>query len=179
MIPPPRLLWVLGAGLHIQAVILRPALLLGRGEHRDDGQADGLYGQGRRPVVRQDGEADVSVAVDVLVERDAVPDKGHLGRVEGILQAELEAEQKGLALVEGVGRPLHAHQPDAEVVARQGLLAQAHALRRLRGKRFELLLEALEGRPGDFVSRRLVHVYTVLPTFLLGLFTVVYSCWSP
>ena len=162
MVPPPRLLGILGAGLHIEAVVLRPALLLGRRQHRDNGQTDGLDRQGRRPVVRQDGQADVSVAIDVLVYGDAVPDKGHLRGVERVLHAELEAEEECLALIECVGRPLHADQPDPQVVSGHRLLTQAKSLGRLRRERFEFLLQALQGRAGDFVAGRLVHFVCVV-----------------
>ncbi len=157
MVPPPSLLRVLRTGLHVETVVLGPTLLLRRRQHGDNRETDRLDGEGRRPVVRQDGEADVSVAVDVLMQRDALPHKGHLRRVEGVLHAELEAEQEGLALVEGVGRALHADEPDPEVVSGQRLLGESQAFRRLRHEGFELLLEALECRAGDLVPRRLVH----------------------
>ena len=87
MIPPVGFLRVFGACLDIESVIWRSGLLLGAGEHGEDGETHGLHGERRRPVVRQDGEADVAVAVDVLVDRDGVrgPHEGHLGRVEGVL----------------------------------------------------------------------------------------------
>ena len=87
MIPPVGFLRVFGACLDIESVIWRSGLLLGAGEHGENGETHGLHGERRRPVVRQDGEADVAVAVDVLVDRDRVrgPHEGHLGRVEGVL----------------------------------------------------------------------------------------------
>ena len=42
---------------------LRLYLFLGGCEHGDDGEADGLDGERRAPVVRQDRQADVTVAV--------------------------------------------------------------------------------------------------------------------
>ena len=74
-------------------------LLLRRGEHGDDGEADRLHGERWAPVFGQDGEADVAVAVDVRVRRDVVADEDDLGRVEGVLRPELEAQAEPLALV--------------------------------------------------------------------------------
>lgn len=53
-------------------------LLFTATEHGDDGEADGLNGECRRPVVRQYRQADVTVGVDVRVHRDVVANKRHL-----------------------------------------------------------------------------------------------------
>ena len=56
----------------------------------------------------------MAVAVDVGVRRDVVADEDDLGRVEGVLRPELEAQAESLALVEGVGRPVQCDPPPAE-----------------------------------------------------------------
>lgn len=53
-------------------------LLLAAGQHGHNAEADGLHRQGGGPVVRQDGQADVAVAVDVRVHRDVGPQESHL-----------------------------------------------------------------------------------------------------
>ena len=53
-------------------------LLLTAAQHADDAETDGLDGQGRRPVVRQDRHADVAVTVDVWVDRNVGTNKKHL-----------------------------------------------------------------------------------------------------
>jgi len=143
VVPPPRLLGVFGASFHIESVIRWAALLLGGGQHGDDGQADRLHGQGGRPVVRQDGEADVAVAVDVVVDRDGVrrPHKCYLRRVKWIFHSKLELDDEVLSLVEGVGGPGHLDLPDPQVVPIHGVSVQLQARRRICQKTFELFLE--------------------------------------
>ena len=143
MIPPSRLLGVFGAGFHIESIIRWSTLLLGGGQHGDDGQADRLHGQGGRPVVRQDGEADVAVAVDVVVDWDGVrwSDKCNLRRVERIFHSKLELDDKVLSLVEGVGGPGHLDLPDPQVVPVHGVTVQLQARRWICQETFELFLE--------------------------------------
>ena len=104
----PRANYVANVSEHLTHLFLR------RGEHGDDGEADRLHGERRAPVLGQDGEADVAVAVDVRMRRDVVADEDDLGRVEGVLRPELEAQAESLALVEGVGRPVQCDPPPAE-----------------------------------------------------------------
>jgi len=145
VIPPPRLLGVFGAGFNVEGVVRWSAFLLGRGQHGDDGQADRLHGQGGRPVVRQDGEADVAVAVDVMVDRDGVrrSHKCYLRRVERIFHSKLELDDKVLSLVEGVGGSGHLDLPDPQVVPVHGVTVQLQSRRRICQEAFELFLEPL------------------------------------
>ncbi len=53
-------------------------LFLGGRQHGDDGEADGLDGERGTPVLGQDGEADVPVAVDVRVHGNVVTHKDNL-----------------------------------------------------------------------------------------------------
>lgn len=115
VVPPPRLLGVLVTSLDVEGVVRGPLLLLGGGQHGDDGEADGLHGERGAPVVREDGQADVAVAVDVWVHRDVVPDEDDLGRVEGVLGAELEAQCEHLAGVQRVRRAVHLHAPAGKI----------------------------------------------------------------
>ena len=55
----------------------------------------------------------MAVAVDVRMRRDVVADEDDLGRVEGVLRPELEAQAESLALVQGVGRPVQSDPPPA------------------------------------------------------------------
>ena len=47
-------------------------------EHTDDAEADRLNGEGGRPVLGQDGQADVAVTVDVRVYGNVETDEHHL-----------------------------------------------------------------------------------------------------
>ena len=102
---------------------------------------------------REDREADVAVAVDVLVDRDSLrgPNKCHLGRVKGILGVELELHHELLAIVEGVHRPEHLDSPHPEIRPGQCLLIQLEAGRGTGDEALELLLESLKSGPGDFL----------------------------
>ena len=139
-------------------------LFLCRGEHGDDGEADGLHGERRAPVLGEDGETDVAVAVDVGVRGNVVADEDDLGRVEGVLRAELEAQAEPLALVQGVGRPVQSdpppeeglgspednlgnskssypfHYSHCEILPLQGVLVHADALRGILHHGHEFLL---------------------------------------
>ena len=66
------------------------------------------------PVLREDREADVAVAVDVRVHRDVVADEDDLRRVERVLRAELEAQAEPLAVVQRVGRTVQGDSPPAQ-----------------------------------------------------------------
>ena len=102
MVPPTRLLWVLRAGLNVEGVIGRPGLLFGGGKHGDDGETDGFHAEGRRPIVGQDRQADVAIAIDVLVHRDWFSNEGHLGGVKGVLHPKLELQGELFSLIECV-----------------------------------------------------------------------------
>jgi len=95
----------------------------------------------------EDGEADVAVGVDVLVQRDGVADERHLWGVERILHPELELQHKLLPVVQGGGGAAHLDPPEPQVL---GLaLVQLEALRRVGHEAAHLLLEALECGSGD------------------------------
>jgi len=133
VVPPPGFLRIFGAGFHIEGIVRWPALLLGGSQHGDDGQANRLHGQGGRPVVREDGETDVTIAVDVMVDRDGVrrTNKCHLRRIERILHAKLELDDKVFSLIEGVRGPGHLHLPDPQVVSINGVTVQLQARGRI------------------------------------------------
>ena len=193
MVPPSGLLRILVTGLHVEGVVRGPFLgaevfvcleiylilpgtdepkaykhlFLRRREHRDDREADGLHRQCRAPVLGENGEADVPVAVDVGVHGDVVADEDDLGRIERILGAELEAQAEPLAVVEGVGRSVQGDSPAAgedcvivtaghdrtgvrlslkfanlrcEILPLQGVLVHAHALRGILDDGHQFLL---------------------------------------
>merc|ERR1719430_654130 len=116
MIPPTRLLWVFGAGLDVEGIIGGPGLLFGGGKHGDDGETDSLHTEGWRPVVSQYGQADVSIAVNVLVHGDCFSDEGNLRRVKGVLHPKLELQGELFALVDGVWRAIQPDLPDPKVL---------------------------------------------------------------
>lgn len=65
MIPPLSLFWILVASLHVERVIRRPLLLTTAAQHGGYAKAHRLHRQRRRPVLCQDGQADVAIAVDM------------------------------------------------------------------------------------------------------------------
>lgn len=78
----PLIKRTLAAGLHVDRIVRRSLLLLARGEHRDNTQTDRSHRQGGRPVLGEDAQADVAVAVDVWMNRNSVVviQEGDLGR---------------------------------------------------------------------------------------------------
>jgi hypothetical protein len=62
-------------------------------QHGNDGETDGLDREGGAPVVGENGEADVTVAVHVRVDGDLLAHEDHLRRVEGILGAKFKLKQ--------------------------------------------------------------------------------------
>ena len=149
VVPPAGLLWVLRAGLHVERIIRRPGLLFSRGKHGDDRETDSLDTEGRRPVVGQDGEADVTVAVDVLVDRDGLPYEGHFRRVERVFHPKLELQGELFALVERVGRPVQSDLPDPKVL-RLSILEKLETFWGIKDKTSELLLKPLQGRSREW-----------------------------
>jgi hypothetical protein len=53
-------------------------LLCTAGQHADDAEADGLDGQGGGPILRQDGQTYMAVAVHVGMHGNVGPQKNHL-----------------------------------------------------------------------------------------------------
>jgi len=144
VVPPARLLWVLGAGLNVEGVVRGPGLLFGRGKHGDDRETDRLHTEGGRPVVSQYRQADVAVAVDVLVHRDCFSDEGHLGRVKGVLHSKLELQGELFSLVEGVWRAIQPDLPDPKVLG-LSILDQLETLWGIKDEAAKLFLEPLQG----------------------------------
>ena len=142
MVPPARFLWVLGAGLDVEGVVRGPGLLFGGGKHGDDRETDGLHTESWRPVVSQDGQADVAVAVDVLVNGDRFPDEGHLGGVEGVLHPKLKLQGELFALVERVWGAIQPDFPDPKVL-RLPILDQLEAFWGIKDKATKLFLQPL------------------------------------
>lgn len=87
MVEPLGALGTFAAGAHVERVVRRQLLLLAAGQHRQDAQADGLHRQRRRPVVGENAQANVPVAVDVRVDRNAVANEHHFRRLERIVVA--------------------------------------------------------------------------------------------
>jgi len=88
MEPPTGFLWILTASPHIDRVVGRSFLVLATGEHADNGETDGLDAKRRRPVVGENGETDVPIAVHVRMDGNVVADEHHFGGSEGVLLTE-------------------------------------------------------------------------------------------
>ena len=86
----------------------------------------------------QQRQADVSVAVDVVVDWHRA-NKRDLRRPHRVVLAEDELKLVLLACIQGARRSLDVHQPASRVVGR----VQAHAIWWLRLERFDLLRQAL------------------------------------
>lgn len=69
MIPPLSLFWILIASLHVERIIRWPLLLTAAAQHGGYAEAHRLHRQRRRPVLCQDGQADVAIAVDMRMHR--------------------------------------------------------------------------------------------------------------
>lgn len=134
VIPPFSLFRILVASFHIERIIRRSLLLATAAQHGGYAKADRLHRQRRRPVLRQDGQADVAIAVDMRMhwyvaanERDLgytiknisrviYARKGqractHLGRIEGIFVVEFEQQLKVFALIKGALETFNIYFP--------------------------------------------------------------------
>jgi len=111
MIPPVSFLWVLWTGSDVDGIVRRQFLFFGWRQHWCDWQADSLDWQRRTPVFCEDRQADVSVWVDVGVDRHFVADKRHFRRLEGVLRTELELKAELLAVVKGLPGASHLYTP--------------------------------------------------------------------
>lgn len=60
-------------------------LFFAGGEHGYEGEADGLHGERWRPVLGEDAQADMAVAVDVRVHGDVFADEGDLHNRTNVL----------------------------------------------------------------------------------------------
>jgi hypothetical protein len=108
-------------------------LLLAAAQHGDDGQTHRLHGECGRPILSEDGQADVSIAVDVRVHRHVGTHKRHLSitftcsiqsmnsvrqisylwRIKWISRSKFELQLKILALIQSSIRSFHVHRPPA------------------------------------------------------------------
>lgn len=102
---------VFAAGSRVDEVVGRALLLFRRAEHGQDGETHGLNGKRRRPVVGEDREADVAVAVDVRVLWNLLADEDHRWRVEGVALGELKLKLECLALVQTAFGRVDLHHP--------------------------------------------------------------------
>jgi len=109
MEPPTGFLWILTASAHIDGVVRRSFLVLATGEHADDRETDRLHAERRRPVVRENGETDVPIAVHVRMHGNVVADEDHFGGSERVLLAEAELQTEVLAVVQRRRRSVHFH----------------------------------------------------------------------
>ena len=141
---PARFLRPPFASLHVGAVVLwRPLLLVGGArEHREDADGQAGHRQRGRPVVREEREADVAVAVDVVVDGHHRAHERHLRGAHRVVLAEHELQLELLAGVHAARRALDVHQPAAHVVG----AVQPHAIRRLGLQGLDLLRQP--PRPG-------------------------------
>lgn len=118
MIPPLGFLRVFVAGFHVEHVVRWPFLVRARREHGDDGETDGFDGQSGRPIIREDGKADVAVAIDVRMDGHVGPEEDNDRRVERIAFGEFEGKLEQLAIVERGSGAFEIDGPFSQVVAR-------------------------------------------------------------
>lgn len=166
VIPPFRLFRVLAARFHVQIVIRGPLLhikstrmlknkaknwfasskcylFFTTAEHWDNTKANRVDWESRRPVLREDAQANVSVAVDVRVDRDFRTNKNHLkkheksscytaipslpyqiqylGRIEGVLWAETELQLELFSIIDCPCSTIQAHNPSYENEEKEGI----------------------------------------------------------
>ena len=70
-------------------------------QHRQDTEANGIDTQRRRPIVSEDRETDVTIGIDMWMQRNVRADERHLRRIEWILIGEFELQLKVFAVVQG------------------------------------------------------------------------------
>lgn len=78
MIPPFSLFWILVACLHVERIVRRSLLLAAAAQHGSYAKAHRLHRQCRRPVLGQDGQTDVTIAVDVRMHGYIATNECHL-----------------------------------------------------------------------------------------------------
>lgn len=100
VIPPFRLFGIFIASLDVEGVIGRSFLVRTGRQHRDNGETNGFDGQRGRPILRQNGKADVSVAVDVGMDGHVGAEEDDDRRVERISFGKFERESVKFAVVE-------------------------------------------------------------------------------
>lgn len=118
MIPPLRLLGIFVASFDIERVVRRPFLIRARGEHGDDGETNGLDGKGGRPIIRQNGKADVTVAIDVGMDGHVWPEEDDDRRIERVAFGKFEGKLKKFAIVKSRCGAFEIDGPFRQIAAR-------------------------------------------------------------
>ncbi len=98
---PFGFLWVVRVPAidHVAIIVGRSRLDLAATQHGEYGQADGLGGQSGRPLVGQNRQTDVPVAVYMRMLGYVRSDEHHTRRVERIASRKLELQAVGLSFV--------------------------------------------------------------------------------
>lgn len=117
VIPPLGLFRVFVAGFDIESVVRRSLFVRARREHRDDGETNGLDGQGGRPILSQNRKADVTVAIDMRVDRNIGTEEDDDRRVKRISLREFEGKSEKVALVKSRRCAHQFYRPFRQITA--------------------------------------------------------------
>lgn len=102
----PVILLLARPRVRVHRVVLRDALLLGAGEHRQNAHREHLAGHRGSPVAPQEVQADISVGVNMDVLGTGL-EEVHAGRFRRIVLREDHFQFEGLSFEDGA---LHASQ---------------------------------------------------------------------
>ena len=135
---------------------------VGVSQQRADGEQNLGDGEGGRPLVFEDVEADGSIAVDVHVinfgrERD-------LGRLEGVVGWEMDVEEEHALMVWGVLRA-HDRSLPVELVCLVSGAGRA-VCGRVSSEVDELLLDSFKGHKIFYMTDELITFDTIDPSYL-------------
>lgn len=102
--------WALSWSTHIVIVVSRKFFHCCRGQHGQDGETNRLHGERRRPVVAQNVETNVTIAVDMRMHRRRRY-KNNFWRVHGIVIGEANVQQIRFAGINCVLGANEGHLP--------------------------------------------------------------------
>ena len=91
-----------------------------RCQHRDDWQANGFHRQSWTPVIAEDRETNMSVAINVRMDGYRIIGLAHEsnnGRVKGVSGIEFETKTECLALIKRSWWSFNIHDPSRQIYA--------------------------------------------------------------
>lgn len=138
--PPSGLLWIFIAGANIQSVIWRPFLFLATGQHGHNRKTDRLHAQCRGPILGEDGETDMAVAVHVWMHGNILADENNLWRCERVLVAKRELKLEMFSFVQCAVSAIDFHKPQFQ--RRRRFRTETNTGRRLVDQLLQFLLKS-------------------------------------
>ena len=141
---PFGLFWIIGifATLHISIVIHWSRLGLTTTEHAQNGQTNGLSGQGGRPFVSKNGKTNVTIAVNVRMLGYVVADEHDRGRVERVSLWKLELQPVLFSIVQSALSASEVNYPYGHITL-DGIPVYAHSRHRILHEIGQLLVKSL------------------------------------